>query len=136
MHILWLEDRPEMMRFDIETLKRETVHTYELVESPYEVMSRISSEAESFDKLIIDIMIPATPTIRIEGKILNTSKGFETGLVLYEHFLLKHYQNEVIFYTSRKITPSLVKRVKGWENSMLVQKQDLISVLIKHLNKV
>ncbi len=125
MHILWLEDRPEMLRFDIEELRRLTKHTFEMVESPYEVMDRITDVGNIYDKIILDIMIPATPSLIIKDEPYNTSKGLETGLVLYEYFLLERFKKEVIFYTSRKITPSLINKVKGWKNTKLIQKNDL-----------
>ncbi len=133
MNILWLEDRPEMMRFDFSELQRLTTHTYEIVESPYEIISRIAGTGNEYDMLIIDIMNPSTPTLKIENKIYNTSQGLETGLVLYEYFLLHEFQKEVIFYTSRSITSFLKKKVEGWKNTKLISKKDFKTKLLNYL---
>ena len=135
MHVLWLEDRPESVRFDKIKLEQSTNYKFEMVESPYEVMARITDPNNEYDKLLLDIMIPSTLKLMINGEPYSTNYGLETGLVLYEYFLYEHFKKEVVFYTSRKITQSLKDRVARWKNTKLIQKKDLELVLISYLNK-
>ena len=132
-NILWLEDTPEAVRYEINALKELKDCRIEVVEWPDELMSRLDSDSNKYDLLLIDIMIPGVRSFKKDGVEYRTRGGIETGIIYYEHEIKGIYKGQVVFFTARSITPELRNEVNKHANCELFHKTQLKTKLLPYL---
>jgi CheY-like chemotaxis protein len=96
--ILWLDDERGRITYLITHLKR--LYELYIAESTYEAMDFLKTNI--FNLIILDVMI-ITPngTIEIDGKIIQTHSGIDTGLIFYDKWIKENIKDTpLIVYTN------------------------------------